>query len=494
MAQTLPQINHAVRLSIRRSLLAPFLRRIARRGPLTSIIESARGNDWSAAADRLLSRLVQHQGLGAGFHDALRSRINHDTAAELLLTAVRKRLLLGPAEAWQTLEIQELAASLLQQCINNEYVWFVSDEERALLERWDEELRCAGTSQAIEWRKLFSLAMYRSVHEIADGRFPELFDRAETMPDTGRNIVGRHLAEIKDESSLRDTIRSYGAIEREASRKVAATYERYPYPRWLDWDFPPPGTRARRLRHFFSPDELDFCSRPFNVLVAGCGTGSKAIGYAIGYGPHARITAVDLSRTSLAYGARMARSKGLRNIDFLQMDLLDLPKLQQEFDVVECTGVLHHLEDPLEGGRAITSRVRSGGLVHISLYSELARRGLVRLRLHYGLNPNASDDDVRAFRRRLMTESPQSIERELGLRGDFFDLSRCRDLLFHPLEHRFTLPGVGKLLDHLGVEFRGLQRPDLIPHQYWTPYPPDTAIRDLLAWHRFEMANPDAFT
>src|SRR5690606_4301250 len=146
-----------------------------------------------------------------------------------------------------------------------------------------EELRCAGTSQAIEWRKLFSLAMYRSVHEIADGRFPELFDRAETMPDTGRNILGRPLAEIKDESSLRDTIRSYGVIVRGASREGEATCERDPYPRWRDWDFLPPGPRVRRFRQFCSAGDLVFCSRPFNVLVAGCGTGCVAIGYAIGY-------------------------------------------------------------------------------------------------------------------------------------------------------------------------------------------------------------------
>ncbi|MEZ5583578.1 MAG: hypothetical protein R3F37_13285 [Candidatus Competibacteraceae bacterium] len=109
-----------------------------------------------------------------------------------------------------------------------------------------------------------------------------------------------------------------------------------------------------------------------------------------------------------------------------QMDLLELSRLERDFDIVECTGVLHHLRDPLQGGRAVISRLRVGGIVHISLYSELARRGLVRVRREYGLSPKISDDEVRAFRHRLLVERPDIIDNDLGLRWDFFDLSRCR--------------------------------------------------------------------
>lgn len=80
---------------------------------------------------------------------------------------------------------------------------------------------------------------------------------------------------------------------------------------------------------------------------------------------------------ALAYASRMARQRGVGNIEFLRMDLLELPRLERDFDIVECTGVLHHLRDLLQGGRAVISRLRAGGVVHISLYSELTRRGVV---------------------------------------------------------------------------------------------------------------------
>ncbi|MEZ5583579.1 MAG: hypothetical protein R3F37_13290 [Candidatus Competibacteraceae bacterium] len=69
-------------------------------------------------------------------------------------------------------------------------------------------------------------------------------------------------------------------------------YEQYPYPRWLNWEFDPPGARIQRAKKFFKPAELNFLDRPFDVLVAGCGTGSKAIQYAIAYGAQARVLAV----------------------------------------------------------------------------------------------------------------------------------------------------------------------------------------------------------
>jgi 2-polyprenyl-3-methyl-5-hydroxy-6-metoxy-1,4-benzoquinol methylase len=213
-------------------------------------------------------------------------------------------------------------------------------------------------------------------------------------------------------------------------------YEEYPYPRWIDWDFPQPRTRINKLSNYFSQNELAFVNRPYNVLVAGCGTGSKAIEYAIGYGQNAKITAIDLSLTSLSYAKWKAERHNISNIEFVQMDLLDLPEIDITFDIVECTGVLHHLKDPAEGARAIIAPVKSNGIVHISLYSDLARKSIVELREKYNLVPDSTSDEIRKKRLEMMMNDADLIDNRLSLRWDFFDLHRCKDLLFHPLEHR----------------------------------------------------------
>ena len=122
------------------------------------------------------------------------------------------------------------------------------------------------------------------------------------------------------------------------------------------------------------------------------------------------------------------------------------------------------------------------------------RRGLVRVRRDYGLSPAMSDDEVRVFRYRLLVERPDIIDNDLGLRWDFFDLSRCRDLLFHPLEHRFTLPQVADYLTALTLQFRGLERPDIQRDQFWTHFPSDSSGPPSLSrWHTFEQGNPGVF-
>ena len=65
-----------------------------------------------------------------------------------------------------------------------------------------------------------------------------------------------------------------------------------------------------------------------NVLVAGCGTGQHAITTATKY-ENSFVTAIDLSAQSLCYAKRKADEFEIKNIEFIQMDLLDLKKYQK---------------------------------------------------------------------------------------------------------------------------------------------------------------------
>lgn len=450
---------------------------------------------WDAAARWLLSDAGRPALQDPRFHESLRNGINTDIETEFLLTALRRELLSAERGILEQPAITDAICALVHQCLNNEYVWYVSDAEKKIL---SDKLKSVKNTNgaALAWTDVAQLAMYSRLNEILPNSNSRetAIGRIETMPPCLHKFVESYLAEHDEEMSLKKTIESFGAISRSASKLVAENYEQYPYPRWISMAVPGPGERHRRLREFFDDDELAFLQQPFNILVAGCGTGNKAIEYALSYGNHAQVLAVDLSRASLAYAARMARKYRANNIEFLQIDLLDLPKLNRQFDIVECTGVLHHMQDPAEGGRALAECVRDGGIMHISLYSELSRREIVRLRQGYEKRiPDITSDDVRRYRRQWMQEDPDLIDNRLPLRWDFFDLNRCKDLLFHPLEHRYTVPQIGKLLDDLGLEFRGLETPDLILTQYWTPYPSPKDRRNLSRWHEFELNNPDVF-
>src|SRR5206468_1252730 len=97
---------------------------------------------------------------------------------------------------------------------------------------------------------------------------------------------------------------------------VREQYGSFPYPRW---DSIAP---QRLLRDW----EAQECSRETEgalrgtqprILVAGCGTGRDVAMLAAVF-PDAQITAIDLSRTSLAYAAMKAREYGFTNVAFHQ--------------------------------------------------------------------------------------------------------------------------------------------------------------------------------
>src|SRR6185295_3717387 len=151
--------------------------------------------------------------------------------------------------------------------------------------------------------------------------------------------------------------------------------------RWLrvERDVAPTSVAEFLRRLFPHADLAGIPDAPARILVAGCGTGRHPIGTARRF-PESSILAVDLSLTSLAYAVRKTRELGIRNIDYRQADLLLLGALPERFDVVDCTGVLHHLEDPVAGWRVLCSLLRPGGVMRVGLYSELARRHVVRAR------------------------------------------------------------------------------------------------------------------
>jgi 2-polyprenyl-3-methyl-5-hydroxy-6-metoxy-1,4-benzoquinol methylase len=159
-------------------------------------------------------------------------------------------------------------------------------------------------------------------------------------------LTKRQIDEPAEELRLRDTIPVLTPIEDAVSTKVRAQYEENPYPRWLtaqSIEARPLDVVLKDMFPFLTAEDVKQPAAP-DVLVAGCGSGHHAMLCANRF-LGARILAVDLSLTSLAYGSRKAREAGIAAIDFAQADLLELGRLKRAFNLVACSGVLHHLAD-----------------------------------------------------------------------------------------------------------------------------------------------------
>ena len=92
-----------------------------------------------------------------------------------------------------------------------------------------------------------------------------------------------------------------------------------------------------------------------------------------------KVLAIDLSLSSLAYAKRKTEELAINNIEYMQADILDLGKLNKQFDIIESSGVLHHMDNPIKGWKVLTDCLTAGGLMRIGLYSELARKNIVKI-------------------------------------------------------------------------------------------------------------------
>ena len=105
------------------------------------------------------------------------------------------------------------------------------------------------------------------------------------------------------------------------------------------------------------------------ILIAGCGT-SQAAKYALQQ-PHARVTAIDVSETSLRHTRDLQRKYNLDNLELHQLPIESVQELGRSFDLIVCTGVLHHLPDPEPGLRALREVLNPDGAMRLMVYAPL---------------------------------------------------------------------------------------------------------------------------
>lgn len=102
------------------------------------------------------------------------------------------------------------------------------------------------------------------------------------------------------------------------------------------------------IERFYSALVREVVSRnPTSILDAGCGEGFTLARFRHA-GITARLEGIELNPESLALGRSMHA-----DISFVEGSLYDLPYEDQSFDLVVCSEVLEHLDDPEKALREI---------------------------------------------------------------------------------------------------------------------------------------------
>ena len=411
-----------------------------------------------------------------------------DIDLEVALMDVRLALLLSVFEISNSPKVLHFQSALALQCFTNEYIYDQSDKETKALEELEsvvEQTLLKGEQPRPQL--VLCLATYKALYQY---KWCELLTLTTSIED----VFTRQVVEPKQEHQLKPKILTLQKITNKVSSKVKEQYEKSPYPRWVNLGLridPAPIYKVTKEVKLKLYDQAINDVKAPNILIAGCGTGQHSITTGSRF-QNAKVLAVDLSLSSLAYAKRKTDELGLTNIDYMQADILDLSKLDRKFDIIESSGVLHHMDDPMVGWKVLANCLKPGGLMNIGLYSELARQHIVSMRKEINQSGIGSGDiAMKSFRNELI-KSEKVCDKLIQSSTDFYSLSSLRDLLFHVQEHRFTIPQIKDCLSELGLKFCGFEDATVVRDFKVT----NTGVNetyDLDKWHSYEEANPRSF-
>jgi SAM-dependent methyltransferase len=279
------------------------------------------------------------------------------------------------------------------------------------------------------------------------------------------------------------------------SEKVRALYEKYPYPPRE------PGTSLDPYVDYILSFSGKRREHPPTFLDAGCGTGSCLLGAAM-MQRDLKVYGCDFNSAGLAQIQDDVEGMDLCNVSLRQVDLLDFPQdfgPERGFDVIFCTGVIHHTPDPLGILKSLAGRLAPQGVLRLMVYAEKGRADLYRfsgaVKKLLGDSERSLDEKI-MLSKSLIDELHEAGEKQgfqtPALRGPFENshqtsLEEFADRYLHPHDVPYTLE---RLKEH--IEMSGLKFLKWFEHRSWDleQLLPNLDSGDLPQdpWARFEIA------
>ena len=176
------------------------------------------------------------------------------------------------------------------------------------------------------------------------------------------------------------------------------------------------------------------------------GSGTCQLSLAFAVGTNNLLVAMDPTKESLKLGRDFAKKNNINNVIFLNSDIFDDVVQDNFFDVVWCSGVLHHTKDSKKGFEIISKWAKEDGLIIIGVYNKIGRlRTNFRQMVYKTLNKSS-------FSKKLISILDPYLRKNLSeeKRQAWF-----RDQYEHPLERKHSIEEVINWFEKNSVSFLG---------------------------------------
>jgi SAM-dependent methyltransferase len=235
-----------------------------------------------------------------------------------------------------------------------------------------------------------------------------------------------------------------------SSQEVRGHYEHHPYPHYpLLSSVRRCDTYALNLQALWARCNGVFpTAEEGRILIAGSGSFAP---YPMSIAnPLAEITALDLSEANLNRARLHCLLHFRHNVSFVRGDLLDPEIAPGQFHFIDSFGVLHHLDDPLSGLRALERRLVPGGIIRVMLYGRYARQEAESIRRGVKL---LGIRDVTQLKRLLAKAKPGNrvrnyLDASFEARSD----SGLADLFLNPQVHTYRIVEFLEMIDQTSLK------------------------------------------
>lgn len=159
-------------------------------------------------------------------------------------------------------------------------------------------------------------------------------------------------------------------VKDSVSKKISSFYNDKPFP---DYEKNESLDRFREKgnKNIFIKKLKDFIGFNKKILEVGCGTGQVSNYLALDN--NSEVYGIDLAVNSLKLAREFAKTNNINNTFFCNADLFADVFKKKSFDLIYCSGVLHHTPAPKEGFKQLVSLLKDDGYIVIGLYNFYGR-------------------------------------------------------------------------------------------------------------------------
>lgn len=238
---------------------------------------------------------------------------------------------------------------------------------------------------------------------------------------------------------------------------VVQQYEKWQYPEpihnletWQteNWQWFDP-SHAHRILWPDRPYPADM-----DILIAGCGTNQAAVFAYTNRG--AKVTAIDVSQPSMDHTRYLKDKYSLKNLELKLLPIEEVATLDQTFDLIISTGVLHHMARPEVGMQALADVLRPDGVAALMLYARYGRIGVELLQAVFrDLGLRQDEESLKLVKQTIASlSSVHPLQGYVEIAPDLKFDAGLVDTFLHGRDRSFTVDDCIELVEGAGLVFQ----------------------------------------